>query len=284
MIDLQDVGARFYTYASTVSLTLEACGAAGLPVLLLDRPNPLGGVVVEGPILEPACRSFVGLHPIPIRHGLTLGELARFCNGEAGYGAELEVLPLAGWRRDAWYDATGLPWVPPSPNLPTFAAAIVYPGTCLLEGTTLSEGRGTTLPFELVGAPWLDPHALAVELNALALPGVRWRPAAFTPWHGRAHVGVPCGGVQLHPTDRAAFRPVAAAVHLLATARRLAPEEFGWRPPWAEGALRPIDLLAGTPRLRETLDAGAPPAEIVASWAPGLARFAATRRPYLLYE
>ncbi|MDP9371878.1 MAG: DUF1343 domain-containing protein [Chloroflexota bacterium] len=284
VIDLQDVGARFYTYSSTVSLTLEVCGAVGLPVLLLDRPNPLGGVVLEGPLLEVECRSFVGLHPIPIRHGLTMGELARLFNGEAGYGAELEVLPLAGWRRDDPYDATGLPWVPPSPNLPTFATAVVYPGTCLLEGTTLSEGRGTTLPFELLGAPWLDPDALAAELNALALPGVRWRPAAFTPWHGRVHVGVPCGGVQFHPTDRDAFRPVAAAVHLLATTRRLAPEGFGWRPPWAEGSRLPIDLLAGTPRLREALDAGTPPAAIIAGWEPALARFAETRHPYLLYE
>lgn len=284
LIDLQDVGARFYTYTSTVALALEACGRAGPPVLLLDRPNPLGGTALEGSLLEPSCRSFVGLHPIPIRHGLTLGELARLFNELGGYGAALEVLPLAGWRRAMWYDETGLPWVTPSPNLPTFASAIVYPGTCLIEGTTLSEGRGTALPFEQLGAPWLDGDALAAELNALALPGVRWRPVGFTPGHGRKFPGTPCGGVQLHVTDRDALRPVEAVLHLLATVRRLAPDDFAWRPP-ANPARPPfIDLLAGTPRLREALDAGRPPAEIAAGWAPDLARFAETRRAALLYE
>jgi uncharacterized protein YbbC (DUF1343 family) len=284
LIDLQDVGARFYTYTSTVALALEACGRAGPPALLLDRPNPLGGTALEGPLLEPSCRSFVGLHPIPIRHGLTLGELARLFNELGGYGAALEVLPLAGWRRAMWYDETGLPWVTPSPNLPTFASAIVYPGTCLIEGTTLSEGRGTALPFEQLGAPWLDGDALAAELNALALPGVRWRPVGFTPGHGRKFPGTPCGGVQLHVTDRDALRPVEAVLHLLATVRRLAPDDFAWRPPANPDRPSFIDLLAGTPRLREALDAGRPPAEIAAGWAPDLARFAETRRAVLLYE
>ncbi|CAA9582540.1 MAG: Protein YzbB [uncultured Thermomicrobiales bacterium] len=284
LIDLQDVGARFFTYASTVALVLEACAGVGLPVLLLDRPNPLGGLVTEGPILEPSCRSFIGPAPVPIRHGLTMGELARFMNDEGGYGAALEVLPLRGWRRSMWYDETGLPWVLPSPNLPTFASAIPYPGTCLVEGTTLSEGRGTTLPFEQVGAPWLDADRLAAALNAREIPGVRWRPAAFTPWHGRIHVGVPCGGVQLHPTDREVFRPVEAALHLLLEARALAPAEFAWRPSLGDPTRPFIDLLAGTPRLRESLDAGVGPAEIVAGWAPDLARFAEARRPALLYE
>ena len=284
VIDLQDVGARFFTYASTVSLVLEACGRGGPPVLLLDRPNPINGVTIEGPLLEPACRSFVGWELVPIRHGLTLGELARYANDVRGYGADLEVLPLAGWRRTHWYGETGLPWVLPSPNIPTVATATVYPGTCLLEGTTLSEGRGTTLPFELLGAPWIDPDGLAAALNALALPGARWRPAAFTPWHGRVHVGVPCGGVQLHVTDRDAFRPVEAALHVLATARRLAPDDFAWRPPAEPGGPHFIDLLAGTPRLRVALDDGVPVPEIVASWRDDLASFADRRRPYLLYD
>ncbi|HET8628563.1 MAG TPA: DUF1343 domain-containing protein [Thermomicrobiales bacterium] len=283
-IDLQDVGARFFTYASTVALALEACARRGTPVLLLDRPNPIGGLTLEGPVLDPACRSFVGLLPVPIRHGLTLGELARYANATLGYGATLEVLPLAGWRREHWHDRTGLPWVLPSPNMPTLDTATVYPGTCLLEGTNLSEGRGTTRPFELVGAPWLDGEALTAMLNALALPGVRWRAAAFTPGHGRIHAGAPCGGVQLHVTDRAAFRPVAAALHLLAAVRRLAPDDFAWRPPAAPDGRPFFDLLAGAPAVRAALDTGVPVAEIVASWQPDLARFADERRAYLLYE
>lgn len=283
LIDMQDVGARFFTYGSTVALALEVCGQVGLPALVLDRPNPIGGTVVEGPLLEAAQRSFVGLLPVPIRHGLTLGELARLANDAGGYGADLDVLPVQGWRRDMLYAATGLPWVPPSPNVPTVATAVVYPGTCLFEGVSLSEGRGTTLPFELIGAPWLDADELAAALNALELPGVRWRPAAFTPWHGRIHVGVPCAGVQLHVTDRAACRPVTAALQLLATARRLAPAEFGWRPPWGDGDRLPIDLLAGTDAPRRAIDAGVPVAEIVAAWEDGLRRFREERRRYLLY-
>lgn len=284
LIDLQDVGARFFTYASTVALVLEACGRRGLPVLLLDRPNPLGGAVMEGPLLEDDCRSFVGMAPVPIRHGLTLGELAHLLNDGGGYGADLDIVPLQGWRRDRWFDQTGLPWVLPSPNVPTLATATVYPGTCLLEGTNLAEGRGTALPFELLGAPWLDPDDLAAALNAHDLPGVRWRPAGFIPWHGRVHVGIPCGGVQLHVTDRDACRPVTAGLHLLAAARRLAPAEFAWRPPTAEGGRYFIDLLAGTQALRAALDAGEVVPDIVASWQPALDRFAATRRPYLLYD
>jgi uncharacterized protein YbbC (DUF1343 family) len=284
LVDIQDLGVRFYTYAATVALTLEVCGRTGTPVLLLDRPNPIGGEIIEGPIVEQEQRSFVGHLPIPIRHGMTLGELMRFANEREGYGATLEVLALRGWRRGMWYDETGLPWVIPSPNLPAFTTAVVYPGTCLFEGTSLSEGRGTTLPFELIGAPWLDADRLAADLSALALPGVRWRPAAFTPWHGRVHVGVPCFGVQPHPSDRAAFRPVTAALHLIAAARDQVPAEFSWRAPWGNGTRLPIDLLSGTSRLREAFDAGVPVAEIVAGWQDDLHRFREARRPYLLYD
>lgn len=284
VVDIQDIGVRFYTYAATVAMTLEVCGRTGTPVLILDRPNPIGGEIIEGPIVEKAQHSFVGHLPIPIRHGMTLGELMRFANDREGYGATLEVVPVQGWRRAIWYDETGLPWVIPSPNLPTFACAVVYPGTCLFEGTSLSEGRGTTLPFELLGAPWLDADRLAADLNALDLPGIRWRPAAFTPWHGRIHVGVPCFGVQPHPTDHAIFRPVTSALHLIATARAQVPASFYWREPWAEGSQRPIDLLSGTTRVREAFDAGVPVAEIVAGWEGDLARFRAERRPYLLYD
>ena len=285
MIDLPDIGSRFFTYNATVALVLEVCGRVGLPVLVLDRPNPLGGVIVEGPLLDPAQSSFVGMLPIPIRHGLTLGELALLANAGQGYGADLTVLAVEGWRRAMLYPATGLPWVPPSPNVPTLATAVVYPGTCLFEGSTMGEGRGTTLPFELIGAPWIDADRLATELNARELPGLRWRAAAFTPLQGaRVHVGEVSYGVQLHPTDPVALRPVTAALHLLAAAKRLHPERHGWREPWATGMQRPIDLLAGTTALREAIDADVPVAEIVASWEPELARYREECRGYLLYE
>jgi len=284
IIDIQDAGVHFFTYISTVALVLEVCGQVGLPVLLLDRPNPLGGTIVEGPLVEPEFRSFVGHLPVPIRYGLTIGELARFANATEGYGATLEVLPLQGWRRTMRYAETGLPWVIPSPNLPTLATANVYPGTCLFEGPTISEGRGTTLPFEIIGAPWLDGERLAADLNALDLPGLRWRPVAFTPRHGRIYVDTACFGVQLHPTDLDTFRPVTAALHLLAACRAQDPATFGWRAPWEGGRHRPIDLLTGTNAVREAIDAGTAPSELVAGWAAEIARFQATTAPYRLYE
>ncbi len=284
IIDIQDAGVHFFTYISTVALVLEVCGRVGLPVLLLDRPNPLGGTIVEGPLVEPGLRSFVGHLPIPIRYGLTIGELARFANATEGYGTTLEVLPLQGWRRTMRYAATGLPWVIPSPNLPTLATANVYPGTCLFEGPTISEGRGTTLPFELIGAPWLDGEHLAADLNALDLPGLRWRPVAFTPRFGRIYVDIACFGVQPHPTDLDTFRPVTAALHLLAACRAQDPASFGWRAPWGGGQHRPIDLLAGTSAVREAIDAGVAPDELVAGWAAEIARFQAATMPYRLYE
>lgn len=285
IIDLQDIGARFFTYLATMALTLEVCGQTGTPVLILDRPNPIGGTIVEGPIVEDGLRSFVGQIPIPIRHGLTLGELGRFANAREGYGATLDVLPVQGWRRSTLFAETGLPWVPPSPNVPTIGTALVYPGTCLFEGPNLCEGRGTTLPFEMIGAPWLDADRLAADLNALDLPGVRWRPVAFTPSSAsRDHIGIPCFGVQLHPTDLDALRPVTAALHLMTLARAQDPAAFAWREPWAVGSARPIDLLSGTPTLAAAIDAATPVAEIVAAWEPELAQFREERRPYLLYE
>ena len=285
LIDLQDIGARFFTYLATMALTLEVGGQTGTPILILDRPNPIGGAIVEGPIVEDGLRSFVGQIPIPIRHGMTLGELGLFANAREGYGATLEILPVQGWRRAMRHAATGLPWVPPSPNVPTIHTADVYPGTCLIEGPNLAEGRGTTLPFELFGAPWLDADRLAADLNALALPGVRWRPAAFTPSSAsRDHVNVPCFGVQIHPTDLDTLRPVTAALHLLAAARAQDPGAFAWREPWAVGLERPIDLLSGTRAVAAALDAAAPIADLVASWEPALAAFSEERQPYLLYE
>jgi len=284
VVDLQDVGTRVYTYIHTLSHCLRVCAAEGVGVVVCDRPNPIGGLAVEGPMLEPGFASFVGLHPVPLRHGLTIGEMARLCNEAFGFGAALEVLPMEGWRREMLHDATGLPWVLPSPNLPTLDSAIVYPGMVLFEGTALSEGRGTTRPFELVGAPWLSAAPLAAAMNGLALPGVHFRPAEFQPTFQK-HAGVTCGGCQLHVTDRTAFRPVATAVALLSECRRQAPERFAWREPPYEYETRrpPIDILAGSARLREGIDAGLPREVVTAELDRGLEAFGRLRARYLLY-
>ncbi len=282
IVDLQDGGVRFYTYLWTMAYAMQAATRQGIPILVLDRPTPLSGEILEGPILDPAFASFVGLYPIPIRPGMTIGELARLFNAEYGIGAELDVVRCQGWRRSLWFDQTGLPWVMPSPNLPTLDSLTVYPGTCLIEGTNVSEGRGTTRPFELIGAPWVDAYRLAEAMNALELPGVRFRPVYFTPTFSK-YQGELCAGIQLHVCDRLALRPVAIGVHLIQVLRRLHPERFAWRPPWEPGGRWPIDLLAGSDALRRQIEADVPADEIIASWEPGLREFAARRQPYLLY-
>ncbi len=283
IVDLQDGGVRFYTYLYTMAYAMQAAAEHGLPILVLDRPTPLGGGIVEGPLLDPAYASFVGLYPIPIRPGLTIGELARLFNQEYGIGAELEVVRCRDWQRAHWFDQTGLFWVMPSPNLPTLDSLTLYPGTCLIEGANLSEGRGTTRPFELIGAPWVEPYALAETLNRLDLAGVRFRPAYFTPTFSK-HQGQVCGGVQLHITDRHSLRPVTVAVHLLQTIQQRYRDEFDWRPPWEADGVRPIDRLSGSDQLRSRIDAGVPAAEIVAEWQPEIGAFAAVRERYLLYR
>ena len=284
VIDLQDVGTRVYTYAWTTANCLRAARRAGLRVVVCDRPNPIGGEAVEGPVLDPAYASFVGQLAIPLRHGLTIGELARLFNGHFGIGADLEVVPLGGWSRAMHHDEAMAPWVIPSPNLPTLDSALVYPGMVLLEGTLLSEGRGTTRPFELAGAPGIDPDRLAGGLNALGLPGVHFRPAAFEPTFQK-HARRSCGGCQIHVTDRRAFRPVRTGVALLQACRRAAPERFAWRePPYEyEHERMPIDILAGSDALRRALDADRPAVDIAAGWDADVARFAAARTPFLLY-
>ncbi|HEX4611774.1 MAG TPA: DUF1343 domain-containing protein [Urbifossiella sp.] len=284
VIDLQDVGSRYYTFQATMLYCLEAAAPLGLPVVVLDRPNPLGGEGVEGPGIRPGFESFVGPHPIPTRHGLTMGELARLYAAEREIAADLTVVPCDGWRREMFFEDTALPWVLPSPNMPTVDTAVAYPGQCLLEGTNLSEGRGTTRPFELCGAPGIDPTALAHRLHAAGLPGVRFRPAWFRPTFQK-HASVDCGGVQLHVTDRRAFRPVRAGLAVLATLRELAGGRFAWRTEEYEFVRdRPaIDLLLGSDRERLALDAGRPWPEAAAAWEPEEAAFADRRRPYLLY-
>jgi uncharacterized protein YbbC (DUF1343 family) len=279
VIDLQDVGSRYYTFQATMLFCLEAASGRDLKVFVLDRPNPLGGEVVEGPTLRPGFESFVGIHPLPTRHGLTVGELARFYRGERGLAVDLEVIPCDGWRRDQDFEQTALPWVLPSPNMPTVETAFVYPGQCLIEGTNLSEGRGTTRPFELCGAPWLDPHALIGRLEREELPGVRFRPAWFRPTFQK-FAGQTCGGVQLHVTDRQTFRPVRTGLAVLAALRELSGNHFAWRTePYEFVADKPaIDLLFGGDRERLGLEAGVSARELARAWEPEEDMFRGLRR------
>jgi uncharacterized protein YbbC (DUF1343 family) len=284
VIDLQDVGTRIYTYVYTMANCLVAAARHGLPVVVCDRPNPIGGVAVEGPMLDAGFESFVGQYAIPMRHGMTIGELARLFNDHFGIGAKLEVIAMQGWQRGECFDATGLPWVLPSPNLPTLDSAIVYPGTVLYEGTNVSEGRGTTRPFELVGAPWVEPEAFATDLNGRGLPGVHFRPALFEPTVHK-HAGTSCGGCQVHVTDREAFEPVATGVALIEAFRGAGPETFSWRePPYEyEAVIPPIDILYGSARLREAVDAGQPVSHLADRWPEEVQPFLRIREQYLLY-
>jgi uncharacterized protein YbbC (DUF1343 family) len=284
VIDIQDVGARIYTFIYTVANCLRAAARHGLPVIVCDRPNPIGGVAVEGPMLEPGFESFVGQFPIPMRHGMTAAELARLFNEHHGIGAELEVVPMQGWSREMCFDDTDVPWVTPSPNMPTLDTAIVYPGTVLFEGTMLSEGRGTTRPFELIGAPWLDGDQLAARMNGIRLPGAHFRAVGFEPTFQK-HARVLCGGCQIHVTSRVDFEPVKTGVSLLRECYGLAPKQFKWRdPPYEyEHDKMPIDILAGSTELREQIEQQVPLKEIAESWASGVTAFEEIREPYLLY-
>jgi uncharacterized protein YbbC (DUF1343 family) len=285
VIDLQDVGTRVYTYIYTMANCMRAAARHGVRVVVCDRPNPIGGEAVEGNLLQPAYASFVGQFPIPLRHGMTIGELARLFNDAFHIGAALDVVPLGGWRRSMYHDATGVPWVIPSPNLPTLDSAIVYPGAVLFEGTRLSEGRGTTRPFELVGAPWIDGDRLADAINGLGLPGVHFRPAFFEPTFQK-HAKETCGGCQIHVVDRQKFQPVQTAVQVMAEFRRQDPARFPWRePPYEyEHDKEPIDILYGSDQLRRTLDAAGDVDALVSSWEADEAAFRRTREPFLLYR
>jgi len=284
VVDLQDVGARIYTFVYTMANCLRAAARHGVPVVVCDRPNPIGGAAVEGPMLEPGYESFVGLFPIPMRHGMTIGELAALFNTHFGIGADLQVVEMEGWSRGMYFDETGLPWVIPSPNMPTLATAIVYPGAVLFEGTQLSEGRGTTRPFELLGAPWIGAERFCANLNALALPGVHFRPVMFEPTFHK-HAREACGGCQIHVTHREAFLPVLASVAVMAEFHRAHPGRFAWRQPPYEYELdkMPIDILAGSPALRLQIEGGIGAREIAASWDAAVAAFEPARRACLLY-
>jgi uncharacterized protein YbbC (DUF1343 family) len=248
LVDLQDVGARYYTFVWTMYLAMRACERENIRVVVFDRPNPINGVTVEGPKLNPDYRSFVGMHPIPVRHGKTIGELAMQFRDEFFSKCALTVLPMKNWERAMWFDQTGLPWVMPSPNMPTLITATVYPGMCLLEGTNISEGRGTTRPFEFFGAPWIDPEKLCRELNGCKLEGTHFREIFFQPTFHKFS-GQLCAGAQLHVTDRDAFRPFETGVEVIRCIRRIYANHFQWKsPPYEyEYKRRPIEVLLGGP-------------------------------------
>ena len=276
VFDIQAVGARFYTYITTLHYVLEAAAAHRLPVIVCDRPNPIGGEIVEGPVLEPDFASFVGAGPLPIRYALTIGELAKLYVDVLGINARVEMMPCTGWKRNMWFDHTGLIWAAPSPNLPSLESAILYPGMCLLEGTNLSEGRGTPLPFQIAGAPWLDGQALADSMNRLELPGVGFRPIQFVPTGGK-WAGELCSGVQLHILDRDWLRSVTVVLHLLAAVNALHPETITFQ------ALH-FDRLIGTDSVRHALNSGVPVDEIVGDWVPVQTTFLRQRAEVLMYE
>jgi len=284
VIDLQDIGARIYTYIYTMANCLRACARHGVEVIVCDRPNPIGGRDVEGPMLVPGYESFVGQFPIPMRHGMTIGELARMFNEHFAIGARLEVVATEGWAREMYGDATGLPWVMPSPNIPTLDSTIVYPGTVLFEGTMASEGRGTTRPFELIGAPWVMAERFAAAMNGRGLPGVHFRPAVFEPTFQK-HARTTCGGCQIHVLDRRTFLPVLTGAALIEQVRAADPSAFAWRPPpyEYEHDKQPIDILAGSPALRLAIDAGARAEDLARDWARENLPFLAVRERFLMY-
>jgi uncharacterized protein YbbC (DUF1343 family) len=276
LYDIQDVGVRFYTYISTMGEGMEAAADKGIPFVILDRPNPVTAARVEGSMIDlDRFRSFVGAYRIPVRYGLTIGELGGLVRAQLKKNLNLVVVKMKNYRRDLWYDQTGLQWIAPSPNIPSVATAMVYPGMCLFEGTNVSEARGTTQPFEMIGAPWIDGEKLADELTALNLPGVLFRPASFTPTFSK-YEGQLCRGVQVHVANRSAFEPLKVALHILSLLKRTYPGEFSWR-------TNAIDRLSGTDQVRLEIDKGTPVEQILASWQPALKAFDSARRPHLLY-
>jgi uncharacterized protein YbbC (DUF1343 family) len=285
VFDVQDVGARYYTYAATMALCMRAAKHSAVKVLVLDRPNPIGGTQIEGGGLKPGLENFCALYPVPQRHALTVGELARLYNTTFGIGCDLEVIACEGWRRSTYFDATGLPWVMPSPNMPTLDTAIVYPGMCLLEGTNVSEGRGTTRPFELFGAPFVDGHVLARELASYGLSGVTLRPCTIEPTFQK-HAKKSCGAVQLHVVDRTVFDAYRTGLAALVAVRKLWPNDFKWRTEAYEfrDDVPAIDLLTGDPAVRETIDAGRDLDSVHALASRGAERYYEGRDAALLYD
>ncbi len=285
VIDMQDTGSRYYTFIWTMELCMQACHEAGKSVVILDRPNPVGGAITEGPVLDTAFASFVGRRPLPVRHAMTAGEIAGYLKNEFYPSLDLHVIPMQGWTRKMWFDETGLPWVMPSPNMPTLDTAAVYPGMCLLEGTNLSEGRGTTRPFEIFGAPFIEPEILVSRLETFKLPGVVFRPVYFQPTFQK-HAGRLCGGAQIHVTDRERFRPFKTGAAVINAVYGLYPAYFKWKqPPYEyEAEKMPIDILAGTDRFRKDIEAGRPLNAMEEWWKAQCLEFRRKKRKkYLIY-
>lgn len=285
VFDIQDVGTRVYTFIYTMAHAMQACAKYGKEMVVLDRPNPIGGELVEGNILESEFASFVGLFPIAMRHGMTVAELALMFNDAFGIGCKLNVVPMQGWQRSMWWSETNISWILPSPNMPTLDTATVYPGMVVFEGTMVSEGRGTTRPFELIGAPYIDPYKLTEELNKLNLPGVYFRPTYYQPTFHK-HVGKLCGGLQLHITDRQTYKSVITAVAILSTIYHLYTDKFEWKQPPYEYVhdKLPIDVIFGTDKVRKQIEANLSIDEIENSWSSGVQDFIRLREKYLIYK
>ncbi|MBO0997686.1 DUF1343 domain-containing protein [Bacillus sp. SD075] len=277
VFDIQDVGTRYYTYIYTMAYAMEAAKENDIPFIVLDRPNPQGGESVDGPVLEPEFSSFVGLYPIPLKHGMTVGELATLFNKEFKIGADLKVINMKGWKRDMDYDDTGLPFVLPSPNMPTVSSTFVYPATGLIEGTNVSEGRGTTKPFELIGAPYINSNELAGKLNALRLPGVKFRAASFTPTFSK-HAGKLSHGVEIYITDREEFKAVPTGLHIIKTIHDLYPRDFEFL------AANNFNLLIGNGWVMSRIEEGSTVNEIMKEYQVKQDAFKKVRKNYLLYK
>ena len=294
IFDIQDVGARFYTFTSTMFLSMEAAAEHGIKYIVLDRPNPITGTRIGGAVLDDEISSFIGLYKISIMHGLTVGELAKLVNEECwlkdGVKADLTVIEMKGWKREMWYDETGLPWVKPSPNIGTLETAIVYPGLCFIEGTNISEGRGTLNPFEIIGAPYIDTDKFNEVLNSYGLKGVKFETIEFTPVHienvtlNPKHENIKCGGTFVKITDRNLFDPIETGLHILYTLKNLYPDDFKWRTPSNPTSKYHIDLLAGTTDLRLMLDEGYTPGDIIKKWDKDLQEYIKITKKYLLYN
>jgi len=284
VIDLQDIGARPYTYIWTSLIAVRDCSKMGLEIVVLDRPNPIGGVDVEGPLLKEGFESFVGLSSIAMRHGLTFGECLKMTARQTGVKSDMKIVKMEGWKRGMLYTDTALPWIQPSPNIPTPETALVYPGMVLLEGTNISEGRGTTKPFEIAGAPWIEPKRFSLELSAMGLEGAVFRPLHFIPTWDK-YSGKVCGGVQIHVTDRERFKPVRCGAALIFTAKKLYPDSFRWSdPPYEyEWKIPPIDIIIGSNELRETVDGGGDMESLFLKWENDDEIFKKERKPFLLY-
>ena len=281
VFDIQDVGTRVYTYIWTMALAMRKAAEKGVMFVVLDRPNPINGLRMEGRTLDPNFRSFIGLYPIPLRHGMTVAELASLFNLRHGIGADLKVVEMRGWRRDMWFDDTGLIWVPPSPNVPTLATALVYVGMVMLEGTNVSEGRGTTAPFEVIGAPWLDAEALLARLKGLSLPGAIFRAIKFIPTFSK-HQGQTCRGIQVHVIDRDEYRPYMTSLSVISEIMRMHPDAFGWTE-YPVGSGHYFDRVVGTDIVRKALEDGVSAEGICEDNAEDLSDFSGVREEYLIY-